>query len=421
MASGISENNRKYMEMALEIGFSRMGRTSPNPPVGAVIIKNGEIISTGGTSPCGSDHAEICAIKNAVTDLSGAEMYVSLEPCCHYSKLTPPCTDAIKASKIGRLYVPVLDPNPEVAGRGISTLREAGIEVVIMSEMSEKAYDLIRHFRKYLFKKTPYIIHKSAISLDGKIATKTGDSKWISSEYSRYISHKLRSIVDAVIIGKNTMMKDDPALDVRTDLFNDNIKEFFRRSEFNITGRQSFFLEMLIKLRETDLAASPLRVVIGAPEKIDFKKKIFKDDNYILFINESRRDNLLKQNGSNEVKKIIESNNIVFVKGHSKKEQIDFILKELYNRGKMMLMVEGGGAAAGSFFDAGEVDQFIYFVAPRILGKGTAVIEAEGKKTISESHSLYDITTVMLKEDILYNAYSEPTLGICKEIECLQD
>ncbi len=415
------ENNRKLMEMALEIGFSRMGKTSPNPPVGAVIVKNGSIIATGGTSPCGSDHAEVCAIKNAITDVAGADMYVSLEPCCHYSKRTPPCTDAIKASKIARVYVPVLDPNPEVAGKGIETLRKAGIEVIIMSEMSEKAYDLIRHFKKYLFKKTPYIIHKSAITLDGKIATKTGDSKWISSEYSRYISHKLRSIVDAVIIGKNTMIKDDPALDVRMDWFNNNIKEFYKRSELKIAGRESFFLEMLLKFSEIDPTSSPLRVVIGAPEKIDFKRKIFKDDNYLLFINESRRENLLKQHESGEIKRIIESNNIVFVQGHSKKEQIGFILNELYNRGKMMLMVEGGGTAAGSFFDADEIDQFIYFIAPKILGNGTDVVGAEGKQAISESRMLYDVSTVMIKEDMLYNAYSEPTLGICKEIECLQD
>ncbi|MBN2403811.1 MAG: bifunctional diaminohydroxyphosphoribosylaminopyrimidine deaminase/5-amino-6-(5-phosphoribosylamino)uracil reductase RibD [Spirochaetes bacterium] len=421
MASVTSENKRKLMELALEIGFSRMGKTSPNPPVGAVIVKNGEIISTGGTSPCGSDHAEACAIKNAAADTAGAEMYVSLEPCCHYTKRTPPCTDAIKAARIARVYVPVLDPNPEVAGKGIETLRSAGIEVVFMSDMSGRAFDLIRHFKKYLFSKTPYIIHKSAISLDGKIATKTGDSKWISSEYSRYVSHKLRSVVDGIIIGKNTMIKDDPALDVRTDTFGNNIKDFFKRSDLRIEGRESFFLEMLTKYAETDSTVSPLRIVIGGPEKIEFTKKLFIDDNYIFFINESGKESLFKQHGHDEINRLIELKNLVFVKGRSKKEQVGFILNELYSLGKMMLMVEGGGTAAGSFFDAGEIDQFIYFIAPKIIGNGTGVVEAEGKQTISESRILYDISTVMLKEDMLYNAYSEPTLGICREMECLQD
>ena len=414
------DQNKKYMEMAIEIAFARLGKTSPNPSVGAVIVKNGEVISRGGTSPCGFDHAEVCAIKNANTDLSGAEMYVSLEPCCHYEKKTPPCTDAIKTAKIARVYIPVLDPNPAVAGKGVETLREAGIDVVFMHEMSERAYDLIRHFKKYIFKKTPYVIHKSAITLDGKIAAISGDSKWISSEYSRYISHKLRSIVDAVIIGKNTMIKDNPALNVRLDSFPDMVKEYFRKSEFIINGRDSFFLEMLLKSEQADSSVSPLRVAVGASEKIDFTKMFFSDNNYILFVNEARRERLL-QNGEDTINKLIESKNIVFVKGRSGKEQVKFILNELYLRGKMMVMLEGGGTVAGSFFDAGEIDQFVYFIAPRIIGNGTNVIEGEGRNKISDSHVMNDISTVMIKDDILYNAYSEPTLGVCKETECLQD
>ncbi len=417
----VPENSRELMEMAMEIGFGRMGKTSPNPPVGAVIVRNGRIISSGGTSPCGSDHAEVCAIKNAKEDLTGSEMYVSLEPCCHYEKKTPPCTDAIKEAGISRVIVPVLDPNPAVAGKGIETLRGAGIDVVIMSEMSEKAYDLIRHFRKYILKNTPYVIHKSALTLDGKIASKTGDSKWISSEYSRYISHKLRSVVDAVIIGKNTMVKDDPALDVRADLFPEDIKDYFDGSDFIIDGKPSFFLEMLLKSKMIDMSVMPLRVVIGLPDKIDFRKKIFNDDNYLLFVNETRKESILKEHEDENINKLIESKNIVFTSGHSRIEQIRSILDELYKRGRTMVMLEGGGILAGSFFEAGEIDQFMYFVAPRIIGSGTDLLKAEGKPAISESRKLYDISTVMLKDDLLYNAYSEPTLGICRETECLQD
>ncbi|MFH0974924.1 MAG: bifunctional diaminohydroxyphosphoribosylaminopyrimidine deaminase/5-amino-6-(5-phosphoribosylamino)uracil reductase RibD [Spirochaetota bacterium] len=417
----MSENSRKLMELALEIGFSRLGKTSPNPSVGAVIVKNGEIISTGGTAPCGSDHAEVYALKNARTDVSGAEMYVSLEPCCHYDKRTPPCTDAIKASKISRVYIPVLDPNPAVAGKGVETLRNAGIDVVFMSDMSERAYDLIRHFKKYIFKKTPYIIHKSALTLDGKIAAKSGDSKWISSDYSRYVAHKLRSIMDAVIIGKNTMLKDDPGLDVRLDSFKDTVKEYFRRSEFKITGRGSFFIEMLLKQIKIDSLVSPLRVVIGSPEKIDFNKKIFKDNNFLLFVDEAKKEKILKENESDDINGLIKSKNIIFTQWNTGKELVRIVLHELYNRGKMTVMVEGGGTAAGSFFDAGEIDQFIYFITPRLLGSGKDVVHAEGRQLISESQILHDVSAVMLKDDILYNAYSEPTLGVCRETECLQD
>jgi diaminohydroxyphosphoribosylaminopyrimidine deaminase / 5-amino-6-(5-phosphoribosylamino)uracil reductase len=417
----VPENNKIFMELALEIGFSRLGKTSPNPPVGAVIVRGGEIISTGGTSPCGSDHAEICAIKTAEKDLAGAEIYVSLEPCCHYDKKTPPCTDAIISSGISRVYIPVLDPNPAVAGKGIETLRDAGIDVVVMSDMSERAYDLIRHFRKYILKDIPYVIHKSALTLDGKTASNSGDSKWISSDYSRYVSHKLRSIVDSVVIGKNTMIQDDPALDVRTELFPKEVKEYFKTSDFFISGRQSFFLEMLLKSQRIDSQVNPLKVIIGLPEKMDFTKKIFNDGKYLLFVNESRKDILIKESENGIIEKLIESKKIIFMQERSRTEQIRFILNELHKLGMTMVMLEGGGTLAGSFFDAGEIDQFIYFIAPKIIGGGKDTLKTEGRQKISESHTLYDISTVMLKEDILYNAYSEPTLGICRETECLLD
>ncbi|MBN2038621.1 MAG: bifunctional diaminohydroxyphosphoribosylaminopyrimidine deaminase/5-amino-6-(5-phosphoribosylamino)uracil reductase RibD [Spirochaetes bacterium] len=412
----MSENDIKLMQMALDIGFSRLGKTSPNPPVGAVIVKDGEIISCGGTSPYGSDHAEVVAIKNAGRDVTGASIYVSLEPCCHIRKKTPPCTSAIKEAGISKVFIPVLDPNPEVAGRGVETLKEAGIEVIIMTEMSQKAYDLIRHFDKYILKKTPYIIHKSAITLDGKISTKAGDSKWISSDYSRYVTHKLRSVVDAIIIGKNTYNNDDPELSVRIDSFQGDVKDYFKNNNLNISGKESFFLEKLLSLEPENSGTSPLRAVIGDPGKLDFTRKIFRDDNYVFFVSRDSEKTLTEKNGENEIRKMSESGFLVFVEGNSRIDQIKFILEELYKRGKMMVMLEGGGNVAGSFLDAGEIDQFMYFVSPKILGSGTGVISAETKKKISEAHSLYDISSVFLKEDILYNAYSRSMLGLYEEV-----
>ncbi len=409
----------KYMEMALEIAFSRLGKTSPNPSVGAVIVKNGHIISTGGTSTYGSDHAEVVAIKNAKADLSGADMYVSLEPCCHNIKKTPPCTEAIKKAKLSRVYIPVLDPNPSVAGKGVQALRDAGIDVVIMTDMAERAYDLIRHFTKYILKGSPYVIHKSALTLDGKIATKSGDSKWISSEYSRYIVHKLRSLVDVVMVGKNTFIKDNPALNIRLDSFPPEVKEYFDKSSITISGRNSFFLEMLLH-SPIETPSSPLRVVVGVPERLDMTKKMFSDDNYLFFSNEAARENLLKEKDNN-MRSIYEAGRLVFVKGHSRSEQAKSILEDLYGRNRMMILLEGGGTIAGSFFDAGEVDQFVYFYSPRIIGKGLDIIGAESKNTVSDSLSLHDISTAMLKDDLIYNAYSEPVLGVCEETECLQD
>ena len=399
----MSDKDTKYMHAALEIAFSRMGRTSPNPSVGAVIVKNGKIISRGGTSAFGDDHAEVVAIKNAEEDLHGAEIYVSLEPCCcHDQKKTPPCADALIQAGITRVYIPVIDPNPVVSGKGIQQLQEAGIDVVVMDDMAHKANDLIRQFRKYIQRKKPFVIHKSAVTLDGSIATESGDSKWISNEYSRYIVHKLRAIVDAVIIGKNTLLADNPALNVRLDSFSEDVKEYFRNSDFSISGRDSFFLRMLLGSDAPDEAVSPLRVVIGLPEE-SIPGNILFDDNYLFFTEESKKD-LLKNGIHNEM---IEAERIVFIEGKSRKEQIEQILGELYNRGKMLVMLEGGGTVAGSFFEAGEIDQVCYFITPKLLGGGKSPLDGTGRVTIQDASALHDVSTVMLKEDVLYNAYAE--------------
>ena len=199
------------MLKAFEAAFSRCGYTSPNPPVGAVVVKDGRIISSGGTQFCGGDHAEVCAINSAGGDADGAELYVTLEPCSHYGK-TPPCTDKIISSGIKRVYLPILDSNPKVSGNGVRILRDNGIEVIIVEEFKDYAIDMYRSFFTLINKKRSYLIHKSAVTLDGFIADANGSSKWISNEISRYISHRLRAVNDAVIIGKNTLLADNPSL-----------------------------------------------------------------------------------------------------------------------------------------------------------------------------------------------------------------
>ncbi len=405
----MSDNNRRFMEMTLEIAYSRLGKTSPNPSVGAVIVKDDKIVSTGGTSSYGADHAEVVAIKNAKANLKGAEIYISLEPCCHYSK-TPPCTDAIIDSGISRVYLPICDPNPAVQGRGVQKLRDAGVDVIIMEYMADKAYDLIRQFRKYIQKKKPYVIHKSAVTLDGRIATEAGDSKWVSSEYSRYLVHKLRSISDAIIIGKNTLVNDNPTLNVRLDAFPEEVREFFRNANIPISGKGSFFLQMLINSKEPEETGYPLRVILGIPEEIDFTKNIFYDDNYLFFVEENRRSVLVGR-GSKELDTMIESGKIVFINGESREQQIEEILSELYNRGKMLVMLEGGGTIAGKFFEAGEIDQCCYFLAPKLVGSGIGPLEGAGKSMMQDSLKLYDVSTVMINEDVLYNAYSESIMN----------
>ncbi|MDY6970454.1 MAG: bifunctional diaminohydroxyphosphoribosylaminopyrimidine deaminase/5-amino-6-(5-phosphoribosylamino)uracil reductase RibD [Spirochaetota bacterium] len=401
------EKDKKYMELALEIAFKQLGKTSPNPPVGAVIVKNDNIVSTGGTSLYGQDHAEIVAIRNAGTDLEGSEIYVSLEPCSHYGK-TPPCTEAIIQSKISKVYIPLLDPNPIVAGKGVARLQEVGVEIVVMKEMAFKAYELIRHFKKYILKNRAYVLQKNAISLDGKIATLAGDSKWISSDYSRFIVHKLRSIVDAVVIGKNTLIQDNPTLNIRFDSFSEEVKRYINNIKDASFLNKSFFLEMLLNLEENEDQNSPLRVIVGLPERIDTDQKIFFDNNFIFFSDEKVKEHLIKREDYTIVSRLINNGQIQFIKGDTRYEQVSNIVGNLSEQGKIFIMLEGGGVLSGSFLSAGEIDQFLYFISPKIIGEGISPITGSGVKTVQGSMDLYDISAVKIKDDILYNAYKCP-------------
>jgi len=400
------ENKIRFMRRACEIAFSRMGHTSPNPAVGAVIVKNGQIAGEGGTGPYGSDHAEVRAIKNAMsgnTGTDGAEIYVSLEPCSHYGK-TPPCTEAIINSGIKKVYVPLLDPNPLVSGRGVRRLAEAGVEVEIMHQSSAMASDLLRGFKKYILRGEPYIINKCAMTLDGRIATSTGDSRWISSDYSRLFAHRLRSICDAIIVGKNTFVNDNPSLNVRFSDFNDEIKNFLKSGQTMISGRKNFLIEQLIT-SEHDSPKDPLRVLLGMPETVPADCNFTRDNNYIIISGRDEFENAISS--SSELKKRAEGLNIVVGEFKTRAEQIVFIMDYLKGRGVINALLEGGAGVNGSFLDAGATDQFIYSIAPRILGSGLPPVNGEDKSAISESLRLNDITSVMLKEDVLICAYRE--------------
>ncbi|MDD5492289.1 MAG: bifunctional diaminohydroxyphosphoribosylaminopyrimidine deaminase/5-amino-6-(5-phosphoribosylamino)uracil reductase RibD, partial [bacterium] len=207
------KKHEKYMKLALQLAEKGKGKVFPNPMVGAVLVKNGKIISQGYHRYFGGAHAEVEAINNATQPVAGADLYVALEPCAHYGK-TPPCTEAIIKAGIKNVYIAMLDPNPLVAGKGIKKLRQHHIPV-IAGITTEKAALLNREYIHYIKHKRPYVIMKWAMSLDGKIATRTGDSKWISNEQARKYAHSLRANVEAIIIGINTVLKDDPSLTVR--------------------------------------------------------------------------------------------------------------------------------------------------------------------------------------------------------------
>ena len=201
---------QQYMECALSLAKLAMGYTSPNPAVGAVVVKDGLAVGMGYTQPAGSEHAEVMALRQAGEQAQGATMYVTLEPCSHYGR-TPPCTQAIIAAGISEVYIALLDPNPVVSGSGIGMLNEGGVKTHI-GMCQREAYEINEAYIKHITTGLPFVIAKFAMSLDGKIATKTGDSKWITKEEARKYAHALRYTVDAIMVGINTIVADNPHL-----------------------------------------------------------------------------------------------------------------------------------------------------------------------------------------------------------------
>jgi diaminohydroxyphosphoribosylaminopyrimidine deaminase/5-amino-6-(5-phosphoribosylamino)uracil reductase len=398
------DRGNEYMLRALKLAFGRMGKTSPNPPVGCVIAKNGAVVSTGGTEPYGARHAEIVAISGAHVDLSGADMYVSLEPCNHYGK-TPPCTSAIIKSGISRVFIPMLDPNPLVSGRGVAELRRSGVEVIFMDEMADYAVDLLRNFKKYIRQRRPFVLNKCATTLDGRIAAKTGDSRWISSEQARLLSHRLRAKADAVIVGLNTFVRDNPSLAVRLDSFSDGASNYFRSALPAACGRDNFFLTSLFTEEPVEVRA-PLRVVIGLPPDIVMSSAVFADGNYLFFEKRSAVDRIVGNDRG--MAKKLGNMRLVSIDTDSPVDEAGLVCDELYRMGIMFAMIEGGGRLAGSFFDAGEIDQFFYVIAPKVVGGGIPCLDARGADLIVDSMRLHDVTIMPVGDDFIYNGYKEP-------------
>lgn len=397
-------NNRTYMEQALRIAYERMGRTSPNPPVGAVIVREERVVATGGTGPFGSSHAEVAAIEAAGGACAGADMYVTLEPCNHFGK-TPPCTAAIIRADIARVFIAALDPNPLVSGRGVAELSRAGVEVVFMEEMADYAVDIIRPFRKYIMRGRPFVISKSAVTLDGRIAAKTGDSRWISSDYSRFLTHRLRSKVDAIVIGKNTFIADNPSLNVRLGSFGGEVPRHFAGSAPAMMGRENYLLRALA-MEEVPEPRDPLRVVIGLPETIDPACNLMADDNYLFFERRERARRIIEADRT--AASMLEAGRLHLVDASTPAEEVRAVTVELGRRGVMFVLLEGGGRLAGSFFDAAEIDQFLYIITPKVAGAGIPALSGTGVEAIADALVLRDVSMMPVREDLIYTGYREP-------------
>ncbi|WP_457622443.1 bifunctional diaminohydroxyphosphoribosylaminopyrimidine deaminase/5-amino-6-(5-phosphoribosylamino)uracil reductase RibD [Persephonella sp.] len=352
-----------FMKEALKLAEPRKGLTHPNPTVGAVIVKNGKVIGKGYHKKAGMPHAEREAINDAVKkgyNIEGSTMYVTLEPCFHYGR-TPPCTEAIIDSRIKRIVIATVDPNPQVSGKGVEILNKHGIETVV-GILQEEAKKLNEDFFVYIKKKRPFIHLKIAQSLDGKIATRTGSSKWITSEESRKYVHQLRKESTAVMVGTNTALKDNPNLTVR------HIE----------TERQ------------------PLRVVLDKDLKIP--------EDYNLFNNEAKT--VLFTSNLADIDKIkrLEDRGVQIVRLPLKngKFKLYDILENLYSMDVIHLLVEGGRDLITQFLQEKLFDKISVFIAPKIIGEdGISSFGKLGVNSVDKSINLHLEDIKRFGDDIL--------------------
>lgn len=364
-----TDTDRRLLARAIELAEGGRGCVSPNPLVGAVIALDDETVSEGFHRKLGGPHAESEAIEAAADrSLDGATMYVSLEPCCHQGR-TPPCTDAIRSAGISRVVVASDDPSEHASGRGLGILRDEGIEVVVADgDLAARARLLNQPFRKHARTGRPWVLFKSAMSLDGKVATRSGDSKWISSEASRYLAHHWRAECDAVAVGIGTALADDPLLTARVK----GVKRQPRRIVFDSLAR----LPLRAKLVR-DARRIPLTVVVSraAPRTAT---------------------DALETHGVD----------VIVATGENEPARVRSALDQLGAKEIGSILLEGGPQLAGAFLDAGEIDEIRLFLAPIVLGGRTArdPLEGEGVDAIADAVRALTLDCERVDEDLLVSA-----------------
>ena len=357
-------NDSEYMQRALALAAQGRGRTSPNPMVGCVIVRGDMILGEGYHQKAGEPHAEVNAILAATTNgghLEGSTIYVTLEPCCHEGR-TPPCTDLLIRHHPARIVVAMPDPNPKVSGKGIFQLRNAGIAVDV-GMLETEARLLNEVFCKYITTGMPFVIAKCGMSLDGKIATRTGDSRWVTGETSRLMVHTLRNEVDAILVGSRTVMLDNPSLTTR--LPEGKIKD-------------------------------PIRILLDADNYLNSNAQVFHSQStsptWVALPDDSTFE------GADDVIRI-----------PSGPDGLDMriLMKKLAAREITSVLIEGGGATLASAFAAEVVDKVVFFVAPKIVGGRNAVtaVEGEGIARMNDALLLEKMIATPVGEDIRITAY----------------
>ena len=356
----------KYMGMALKLSLKARGLTSPNPLVGAVIVKNRKVISTGFHKKAGLEHAEVIALKKAGKKAKGASLYVTLEPCSTFGR-TPPCTELIVKSGVKKVIVGMLDPNPRHLGKGMQILRNHSIKS-ISGILKNRIKEVNQPFIKYITKNMPYVTLKIAQSLDGKIATKSGNSKWITSLASRKFAHKIRNNFDAIMVGKNTVLKDNPLLN----------------PEKRIRGKRFY------------------KIILDTHFEIKTGMRIFNNSSYFPVIIATSKECLI--GNDRKIKRLIDKGSIIL--GIEKNNGL-LDIKDLFRKIAQLeitnVLVEGGGKLAGTLFDEGLVDYVLFLISPKIIGgvRSVSTIQGRGIHRISQAQAIKKIKVKRFNEDLL--------------------
>lgn len=352
-----SDVDAKFMRQAIRLALRARGRTTPNPLVGCVIVKNGRVIATGWHKKAGGDHGEAAALRKLDWQAPGATVYVTLEPHDHQSR-TPPCTERLIAAGVKRVVVGMRDPNPLVAGRGIARLKKAKI-AVDEGVLEEECRAINRPYLTWMATKRPFVICKAAITLDGKLAASTGDSRWVSGEASRLEAHRMRDAADAILVGAGTIAADDPQLTTR--------------------------------LKKRD-AKDPRRVILDGKLSISPKARALP-----ALIVTTKNAPLQKQ-------KLLEKRGceVARLPGKNGRVELAALLDELGRREIQSLLVEGGGDVHGQLLAQNLVDQVVLFLAPKLIGKdGVPLIAVDGPRKMADAWRLGPLLVRPLGDDIL--------------------
>lgn len=354
-----------FMRLALRLARKAQGQTSPNPMVGALVVKNNRVLGKGYHKKAGLAHAEVIALEDAGKAAQGAILYVTLEPCAHFGR-TPPCVDTIIKSGVKKVVIGMVDPNPLNSGKGVSILKQHKIKVET-GFLEEELRSLNEVFIKYITKKMPFITVKVAQSLDGKIATRSGDSKWITSDISRSYAHRIRKNYDAVAVGVNTVLRDNPRLD-------------------------AWFSER-----------QPAKVIIDSQLSISQEANIFSGHGEVIVVT------LPISPGQETANRKMLSSKAMILEAKEKAGQINLksALKKLTQIGITNILVEGGGTLIGSLFDEGLVDKTLFFISPKIIGGKNSISSVMGKgiARIDRAIKLKNVKFRRLGGDFLVEAY----------------